>query len=96
MVNGSGKENKSSVTREEQEEGVRINLISSRKLDSMSSQDKLRFILDPDRITRPELADLKKEIDEVDERLEHAYKVLSDHVKRAQYNQSKGFKRLFK
>ena len=28
------------------ENGVKINLISSRKLDSMNSQEKLRFILD--------------------------------------------------
>jgi hypothetical protein len=36
----------SDVMDEETDTGVRINLISSRKLDSMSSQEKRRFILD--------------------------------------------------
>ncbi len=44
--NESEDEEQEQEQEQEQETGVRINLISSRKLDSMSSQEKLRFILD--------------------------------------------------
>jgi hypothetical protein len=39
-------ENSTKESEEEKDSGVKINLISSRKLDSMTSYEKLRFILD--------------------------------------------------